>query len=85
MLTPPANAVAIEPRKAKDEPRNTGLLNRVNSRYTSVPAPAPNSAAEADIPFPMTAGTAMVAARIASSCCSAATMSFPTGGLSFTL
>ena len=85
MLAAPANAVVMEPMNAKDEPRNTGLRKRVNRRYTSVPAPAPNSAAEADIPFPTTAGTAIVAARMASSCCSAATMSLPKGGRSFTL
>ena len=32
MDTPPANAAAIEPRNAKDEPRNTGLLNFVKSK-----------------------------------------------------
>ena len=87
--TPPANAASIEPMNAKEEPKNTGLLNFVKSRYTSVPTPAPNNAADCDIAAPgmlelITAGTAIVAARIASSCCSANTSVLPKGGLSFT-
>ena len=66
--TPPAKAAAIEPKNANDEPKNTGLLNFVNKRYTIVPAPAPKSAADCDMPLPITAGTAIVAAKIASSC-----------------
>lgn len=73
METPPANAAHIELMKANELPRNTGLRNLVNSWYTSVPAPAPNKAAEIDISLPVvlltTIGTVMVAARMASSCC----------------
>ena len=64
----PANAALIEPRNANDEPRNTGLRNLVKSRYTIVPTPAPKSAAVCDIPLPMIAGTAIVAAMMARSC-----------------
>ena len=66
--TPPANAAVIEPINANDEPRNTGLRNLVKSWYTSVPTPAPKRAADAVMPFPTIAGTAIVAAIIASSC-----------------
>ena len=86
--TPPANAAHIEPINANELPRNTGLRNFVNSRYTSVPAPAPNSAAEIDILLPVVAltciGTAIVAARMARSCCNANRISWPAFGLSFT-
>ena len=41
----PANAVDIEPKKANDEPRKTGLFFAVKSTYTRVPTPAPNRAA----------------------------------------
>ena len=49
----------------------------------TVPAPAPKSAADADIPLPTIAGTAMVAAMIAGSCWIAKMMSFENLGLSF--
>ena len=68
MEMPPANAADIEPMNANEEPRKTGLLNLVKSRYTSVPTPAPNIAAAAVSPFPTIAGTAMVAAMIANTC-----------------
>ena len=42
-----------------------------------MPTPAPKSAAEGDIPLPIIIGTAMVAARIAKSCCSEKRMSRP--------
>ena len=88
METPPANAAHIELMKANELPRNTGLRNLVNSWYTSVPAPAPNKAAEIDISLPVvlltTIGTVMVAARMASSCCNANSTSCPGRGLSFT-
>ena len=38
------------PKNAKDDPKNAGLLNLVNNKYTIVPTPAPNNAAVADIP-----------------------------------
>ena len=82
--TAPANAASIEPINANDEPKNTGLLNLVNKRYTSVPIPAPKSAADCDIPFCTIVGTAIVAARIASSCCSAKITTLPKLGLSLT-
>ena len=78
----PPKAENMEPMKAKEEPRNTGLALLVKSRYTMEPTPAPNSAAEADIPLPTTAGTAMVAAMIANSCCSAKSTTCPNLGLS---
>ena len=53
---------------ANDEPRNTGLLNFVKSRYTIVPTPAPNIAAAGVSPLPIIIGTAIVAAMIASIC-----------------
>ena len=31
-VTPPAKAAAIDPKNAKDEPKNTGLLNLVKSK-----------------------------------------------------
>ena len=71
--------------KANELPRNTGLLNFVNSKYTRVPTPAPNKAADGLIPCPMMAGTAIVAAKIASNCCKANTIVFPQPGLSSTL
>ena len=40
----PPKAVNIGPRKAKDEPRKTGLLLLVKSRYTTEPTPAPTKA-----------------------------------------
>ena len=66
--TPPAKAENMEPINAKEEPRKTGLRNFVNSRYTIVPTPAPNIAAEGVMPLPTMLGTAIVAAIIASSC-----------------
>ena len=54
--------------KAKELPRKTGLELFVKRRYTIVPTPAPKSAAEAVSPFPTIAGTAIVAAIIASNC-----------------
>ena len=54
--------------KAKELPRNTGLEDFVKSKYTNVPTPAPNKAADAVNPFPTIAGTAIVAAMIAKSC-----------------
>ena len=78
----PPKAENMEPMKAKEEPRNTGLELLVKSRYTMVPTPAPNRAAEALIPLPTTAGTAMVAAMMASSCCSAKRTTCPNFGLS---
>ena len=68
MDTPPAKAAAIEPKKAKDEPRKTGLFFLVKSTYTSVPAPAPKSAAAGLIPLPIITGTTKVAAIMARSC-----------------
>ena len=73
-LAAPPNAANIEPKKANDEPRNTGLLNLVKRRYTIVPIPAPKSAADWDIPLPTMDGTAIVAARIASNCWNAKTI-----------
>ena len=68
MLTALAKAVAIEPIKAKDDPKNTGLFFCVKNKYTIVPIPAPNKAAAVDILLPIIRGTAMVAAIIASNC-----------------
>ena len=85
MEAAPPNAANMEPRNANDEPRKTGLLNLVNNRYTRVPTPAPKSAADWLMPLPTIAGTAMVAARIASSCWSAKTRTCPNGGRSFSL
>ena len=70
-----AKAAAIEPKKAKDEPRNTGLFLFVKRILTIVPTPAPNIAAAGVRPLPIISGTAMVAARIASICCNAKTTS----------
>ena len=78
----PAKAANIEPMKANEEPRKTGLLNWVIKRYAIVPAPAPKSAADAVIPFPIIAGTAIVAAMMASSCWKANTISSLNFGLS---
>ena len=77
METPPAKAESMEPMKANEEPRNTGLRNLVNKRYTSVPTPAPMSAEDGVRPLPTIFGTAMVAAIIASSCCTANTSIWP--------
>ena len=69
----------------KDEPRNTGLLNLVNRRYTIVPAPAPKSAAAGShlSPVPLTImGTSKVAAMIAIICWNANTKFLPKDGLS---
>ena len=83
----------MEPIYANELPRNTGLLNLVKSKYTSVPTPAPNSAADMDIftatfysskLLLMIIGTAIVAARIASNCCSANRISCTALGLSLT-
>ncbi len=72
--------------KAKEEPRNTGLLERVKSRYTMVPMPAPNRAAAGSMSTPMAplimAGTARVAAIMASSCWNANTIRWENLGLS---
>ena len=67
---------------ANELPRNTGLLNLVKSRYTSVPTPAPRIADGTCVGSPIATGTAMVAAMMASSCCTASTISFMNGGLS---
>ena len=87
----------MEPRNAKLEPRKTGLLNFVKSRYTIVPTPAPNSAALwvmkmafsspklCEMAPLVMAGTAIVAARIASSCWKAKMISWTNFGLSLTL
>ena len=80
----PPNAAIIEPIKANELPRKTGLFDFVNSRYTMVPAPAPNSAAVVLMPLPTVMGTAIVAAMMASSCWSAKTNVLPQPGLSFT-
>ncbi len=84
MDTPPANADAIEPRNANELLTNTGLLNRVNKRYTIVPTPAPNNAAECDMPLLIMNGTVIVAARMASSCCKENKSKRPVLGLSLT-
>ena len=72
MDTPPAKAAAMLPRKAKELPRKTGLRNFVNKRYTSVPIPAPKSAAAGLRVLPVAAlvmtGTTSVAAMMARSC-----------------
>ena len=81
-VSAPANALNIEPINANELPKNTGLELFVNTRYTKVPTPAPNSAAEAVSPCPTIAGTAIVAAIMARSCCNANSIVFPKPGLS---
>ena len=61
------------PEKPKDEPKNTGLFFFVNNTYTSVPTPAPTSAAAGLMPLPTMTGTTRVAAMIARSCWKAKT------------
>ena len=82
MAIAPANAVDIGPIKAKDDPRNTGLLLFVKRMYTRVPIPAPNKAAPVLIPLPTMTGTTSVAVMIASSCCREKMISCPALGLS---
>ena len=80
------NAEHVSAMNAKELPRKTGLELFVNSRYTMVPTPAPNRAAEAVMSLPVTllttAGTAMVAAMMASSCWMANRTICPNLGLS---
>ena len=79
-----ATATPRELKKAKELPRNTGLLNFVKSWYTIVPTPAPKRAADALIPLPTITGTTIVAAKIASTCWNAKIRVFRKPGLSLT-